>query len=181
MPTVAHDLRHALGVTLDNVAVNRAQRRELFNPDPETNSLAEEIIALRAHGVPNETIRALLAHTRRVLELNELEGSNTRTVAGQLDDLARALAHAERSQQIVAGESTKHLAGELRTHLRVLRQQDKATVKDGVAYFTARAAVDDIIRRCPRSRLESATMRRQLGAGPHRQLMELAGPTEVAA
>lgn len=175
MPAVAHDLRQALGTTLDNVAVNRAQRRELFNPDPDVNSLAEEIVALRAHGVPDTRIRALLAHIRRVLELNELEGNNTRTVASQLDDLARTLAHAERNQRIVAGESTKRIAAELRAHLRVLREQEKAPIKDGVAYFTARTAIDDIVARCPMSRLDSATMRRQLGDGPHRQLLQLAG------
>jgi hypothetical protein len=167
----SHEIRQALSHSLESVALNERQHLLIFNPDPEVNSLAERIVHLRRHGVPTDLVAALVADVRRLLELNAAEGHGTRTVASRLDDLASALAHAERNEAVVAAVSIKRLAGQLRPHLATLRQPST----DGTAYFRAAATVKDIVRSTPRSRLTSPTMRRQLGAGPHAQLLDLMG------
>lgn len=173
MTPSAHDLRGTLDVTLDNVPLNDAQRLELFNPDPEVNSLAEDIVALRLHGVPNEEIRRLLRRVGAVIALNGEEGDNTKKVAQRLDDFATAAQRAATCGQLAdAPVSLKKLAGQLRPHLAVLRTNGLGL--GGARYLEASSAVRRIITTCPASRLASPTMRRQLGDGPHDQLLALA-------
>jgi hypothetical protein len=149
----SHEIREALASTLEATGLNQAQRLALYNADPEINSLAEKLVTLRAYGVPVSVIRELLGDVRTVLALNDAEGGHARSVAGRLDDLATALAHAERNQQIVTGPSIKRLADQLRPHLATLRSPDAA---DGTAYAQASMAVRSIVKTCPRTRLEVA-------------------------
>lgn len=171
MTPSARDLRDMLEVTLDGVALNDAQRLACFNPDPEVNSLAERIVALRHHGVPDTVIGDLLQQVGEVLALNGQEGNRARTVAGQLDGLAAAAQHTACNGLADAPASLKKLAEQLRPHLAVLR---KPYEYDGFAYVQASGAARRIIAACPRARLESPTVRKQLGKGPHAQLLALA-------
>lgn len=172
-------IRSTLGLALENVSLNRAQQLRCFNPDREINSLGERIASLRRYGVPEHVIAALFFDLKAVMEFNAQEGANTRQTAGELDQLATVIAHTERNgtraaaASIVAAESIKQLACELRPHLAVLRS--KGGQHDGTAWSVADAAVRDVIARTPRSRLLSATMRNQLRKGPFEQLESMIG------
>lgn len=170
----SHNLRGALEATMDLLPLNRKQHQLLFNPDAEVNSLAERIVALRHHGIPEPVIKGLINDVRELLTLNAAEGAGARTVTGLLDELAVAMAHAERNRDaaeaIVAAESIKQVACQLRPHLAVLRDPGSY---DGTAWSVAQATVQDVIARTPRSRLLSPTMRNQLRKGPYRQLEAL--------
>jgi hypothetical protein len=174
----SHTIRTTLGLTLNSIALNDAQRLVCFNPDPEVNSLGERIASLRTYGVPEPVIKALFGDVKAVLELNAIEGANERQTAGELDQLATVINDAERNgtsraaHAVVAAESIKQIACQLRPHLAVLRGDGE---HDGTAWSVADATVRDVIRRTPRSRLLSPTMHHQLRDGPFDQLRKLIG------
>lgn len=163
----AHVLRRALHVALDGHALNRRQAVELFNPDPEENSLAERIVALRHHGVPLHIIRRLLADVRQLLDLNDEEDGCHTTLAGQLDDLTTVVRDAELNDPGHQALGVKSIARAVRPALADLGSTD------GTTYFKAALAIRDVIRVAPRDQLTSQSLRHELGAGRHDQLLAL--------
>lgn len=160
-------LRTALATAQGAAPLNEAQRLALFNPDPEVNSLAERIVALRTYGVPAPEIKALLADIRAVLHLNDREGRRIGDTCAQLDDLARM----DDLRRVIEKPSIKRLAAQIRPHLAVLRDPDAT----GADVAEAAEAIAALLDACPRAYLASPTLRRQLGDGPYRQLLDLAG------
>ena len=96
-------LRPATGAALEASALHAAQQRALFNPSPECDSLAERLIALREHGVPNTVLRGLIADVRAVIELNAREGRCERAVCVELEQLGRSLDGAAGIPEIAQG------------------------------------------------------------------------------
>lgn len=166
MTTTAHTMRRALHVALDGHAINRAEHRALFNRDPEVNSLAEHILALRDYAVPAHRIRHLLTAVRQVLELNEAEDRSHTDLAGQLDQLTTSLNDAELNNPVHQALGIKALARALRPALADLRN-----TQDGTTYFQAALTVRDITTRATSDQLHSKSLRHELGAGPHDQLL----------
>lgn len=165
----AHDLRRAVDVAVETIAANREQHLLLFNPSREIDSLAEHIIALRHHGVPGAVISGLLRDVKRLLALNEDEHGGERTIAGTLDDLARAEHAAERGGGRLAGELS------VRALVRALRG-DLDTIgygTGGTEYALAAARVRDICERVPHCKLTSTTLRHELGGRRHDLLVEM--------
>src|SRR5258707_653834 len=63
------------------------QHRLIYNPSPETDSLVEQIVNLRHHGVPDDVIHQLIDSVQAILRLNAAEREQQRSVAGTLDEL----------------------------------------------------------------------------------------------
>lgn len=160
-------LRAAAETARSAAPLNEAQRLALFNPDPEVNSLAERVVALRRHGVPDADIRALLADIRQVLEFNAAEGRRNAQACKQLDDIVALLD----MQAVIEKPSIKRWVSQIRPHLAVLRHPERY---DGIALPIARRTVAELLAVCPASYLTAPTTERQLGEGPYRQLLELA-------
>lgn len=165
----SHDLRRCADTALDAIALNRAQHLLLFNPSRETDSLAERLLALRAHGVPGAVISALLRDVKEILTLNEGEHTGERRLAGALDALTRAEHAAERGHREISGALT------IRSLVRALRD-DLDTIGsgiDGTAFALAAMRVRDICEQTPPDKLQSTTLRHELGGRRHDLLVEM--------
>lgn len=159
------DLHGALERTLDGHGFNREQRRRLFNPDPEVNSLAERIAALGPdYGVPQDHLRLIFIDVRAVLELNDREDECHRTVAAQLDQLTRRLHNGGTRSAL----TVKEISRRARPALATIRRGGDAT-----AFLQAAWALKDLFIAVPRDRLLTPAVEHEIGRGPYRQLTEL--------
>lgn len=138
------------------IAINQAEQAVLYNPSPETDSLAEHLVSLRAYGVPEPVVRRLLDLTRQALRLNAAEGVGERELAGRLEALAATPAD-------VLG--VKNFARALRPHLTTLRQGFDLDAADAVHRLAT--AHPDLLAR--------PSLAHELGKGAHEQLMHLTG------
>lgn len=155
---------------LDAQAFNEAQDRALlrlvFDPSPEIDSfleLADEI--RRGRGDTPDTLATLIEAIEGLRELNGLERDAERQATGVVDELAR-----ERHRREIAGETlgVKAIAARLRGPLGVL--VDQVAVEQIAAVVAAIRAIDDVVFAAAESRLRSASLRNELGAGKHRTL-----------
>lgn len=160
---------HAAGTqVIEALALNEQQRRALFDPSPEVDSLAEELVALRAFGVPDHVVRGLVSRVGDVLTLNGLEGACQHDVSGLLDRLCRV----QRSG-VPAVLTVKGLARTLRADLAILAQGDVARE------FTAAALrVQDVVRQVPADRLRSTSLRNEIGGARHDLLLGFVASAE---
>lgn len=170
--TPSHAIRVALGGTLEARAIGEAEARRLFNPDREVNSLAERLIALRDHGVPRDDLRAIFTDLKAIIALNAKQCGHEADVAGQLDELAAALHHAETEAHVDRALGIKAIANTLRPALDVIANP---AAHPAAAYVRSVRDVDRIIASTTRTRLLSASVRHELGAGKHDLLAELIG------
>lgn len=160
---------HAVGTqVMEALALNDRQRRALYDPSPAVDSLAEELVALRAFGVPQDVIRGLVSRVGDVLTMNGLEGACQHDVSGRLDRLC----HAE--QAGTTGVLTvKGLARALRADLAVM------AAGEGARDFTAAALrVQDIVRSVSAERLRSTSLRNEIGGARHDLLLGFVAAAE---
>lgn len=145
---------------LDLIAINAREHLVLCNPaTPERDSLAEDLLALTAHGVPREVIGALLQRLGEALDLNRLEGTGERALAGTLDRFC---------QQAEAALGVKALARALRPHLRAI-----ADGAERSELLAALRAVDRLAAAQTLDRLRSVALRHELRTGLHDLLLTL--------
>lgn len=163
---------HAAGAqVIEALALNDQQRRALFDPSPAIDSLAEELVALREHGVPDHVVRRLVGRVGEVITLNGLEGACEHDVSGRLDRLR----HAARARTDDA-LTVKGLARALRPDLAVLARGERARE------FTAAALrVQDVIRSADPTKLRSRSLRNELGGGRHDLLLAFISSAERTA
>lgn len=173
------DLREALDHTLDAIALNREQAKRLYNPDPQVNSLAERVIALRAHGLTTRMVAELISDIRAVIELNAAERGHEREVAGALDDLLRRLYFPNRAA-VSSGSAlgVKGAALRLRGPLRVLRSPAEHTAAE---FVTAARQVCDVVDCCSEGLLRGGSLRHELRPMLHDQLLAILGDGEQVA
>lgn len=171
----AHGLRTCVDQTLDAIVLNLDQALQLYNPDPEANSLAERLVALRNYGVPEKAIKELLADVRVLLDLNARECGIERGLAGHLEELARVAHGFERDSHIVGEALTiKSAARALRPALQTIASDSG----DGITYVSATRTIDRVIERSTSTALRSESMRKQLGKAPHDLLCRLVDERE---
>jgi hypothetical protein len=159
---------------LEGFALNQLVHRVLVNLDtPEQDSVVEDILALRAHGVPNPVIAGMLGRLADALDLHVKEGECERTIIGLLDGLGTPAARRKLAEEVGAGRSgVKALAVRLRPALRVLgRPQDHA--HDPIALVAAAGAVAAVIQTVAPATLASQSLRHELGARAHDLLLRL--------
>lgn len=155
------DLDTAATRTLDAQALNGRQHRALYDPSAEIDSVAEKILALRRFDVPDHAIRELLLNVRDILAMNASERHAEHDVQGAVDRVRR-------TPDLIGILTIKTLARELREDLAVL----SGTGGDRI---TAALRLNDTIRRTPRDRLLSQSLRHELGANRHDLLTTLVG------
>lgn len=166
-----HLLSRARDGAMDLLAVNHREHELLINlATPECDSLAEELVALRAYGVPHEEIRRLLGLLGLVLELNATEGGGERDLVGQLDGLASAAHAAARSAEGAVTPSVQKLAGILRPALRVIADRE---AHDDIEIIRSSATVAGVIEACPDELLLGSSLRHELRPTLHDRLVDL--------
>jgi hypothetical protein len=170
MTPAAHTIRIALNDAMEAQALGDAEAQRLYNPDPDINSLAERLLQLRAHNVPEPHLQAIFTDLRAVIQLNTAQTSHDAAVSGQLDELATSL-HRDTTQATVTRALGIHaLARALRPALAVLQAPASHSASE---YVRAVRDIDRIITTTPRSRLLSHSVRHELGATKHALLTEL--------
>lgn len=166
----AHTIRTALTGAMEAQALGDAEARALFNPDPEINSLAERISALRHHGVPADTLSAIFDDLRVVIQLNARQTIEDAGVCGHLDELAVSL-HRDVTEGLSRALGIHALARTLRPALAVIQAPGAHSAGE---YVRAVRDVDRIIATTPASKLLGDSVRHELGAAKHNLLRELA-------
>lgn len=102
-------------------------------------------------------------------------GGCENAIAGQLDELATSLHHAECNDALHQALGYRELARRLRGPLARL------DIVESITYFTAAAAITDVLRATTPEQLRSRSLRHELGAGPHDRLLDLLASLEATA
>lgn len=160
------EAQHGLGHAMDARAHNLEQTRHLFNPTPETDSLAEELAGLLKLGVPAGIVARLTTSCRQILQSNLAEGDSELQLAGLFEQaIERSLAEPV-ARRATVKSLARRLAGPLSTML------DPA---DGVEYFQASCMVRDVLVAVPAEQLLTGSMRHELRGRRYELLEQLVG------
>lgn len=178
MTPSAHAVRGALASTMEAQAAGRAEALQILNPDPEVNSLAEYVVALKSQ-IDQTTYRAILRLLRDILALNIEQLGHEYDATGVLDELATILHRAECERQVTRAIGVKAIARNLRGPLGIISRPLGHTAAEFIA---ATRTVDEALDGTSETVLRGPTLRHELGRGPHNALLQiLDAPTELAA
>jgi hypothetical protein len=165
-------IRDASDMALEATALNLAEHRLLANLEtPEVDSIAEEIVALRTYGVPDDVLARLLAQVAAALELNAQEGGCERQITGLLEALNTGQGRKLLAAEVSAG-GVKALAVRLRPALRILGRPE-AYAHDVAALVAASAIVAEALATVAPATVAAGGLRHELGARAHDLLLRL--------
>lgn len=155
------DIRGCVENAVEALALNHAQQVAIFDPSPESRSLARRIVALESCGVPHSEIKELLDGLRDLMRLNAMEAREEKRIAGVLELVLKAPN---------GPHTVKQLATVLRPHL--IDFEDGTPEQARKAILRLRRLIDDV----PRERLLAPSLRHEL-RGRHDVLLRLMGAT----
>jgi hypothetical protein len=139
---------------------NLAQQRLLDARDtPAIDSLIEEILELRAHGVPHAVRQRLVNYWHQLCELNRLEGDDERAIAGVADRLTSQLRDRELNSGMRRELTVKEIARRLRPVLPIL---DMPQEHDSAAIVRAHRIFNEIAAAKPAAELLTGSVANQL-------------------
>lgn len=171
--SVQTDIRRGRDHGLELQAINGTEHRLLINlATPERDSLAEDIMALRAYNVPNAVLSAILGRLADAIDLNAAEGACERELTGLLDGLTTPSGRRRVAAENGGGRETKTLARQLSPALRVLGRPE-AYVRDVATLVAAAGVVSSVLVTAAPSTIGSAGLRNELGAHAHDLLLRL--------
>lgn len=162
----------ASDLDMECIALNGFERRLWFNPTPEIDSLAEELVALESYGVPRHKVRHLLStYVKPALRANKKQHDVLRERMGEIRGETQGL-------PTIQSFTVRGVVDALREPLGVLadaRRGKPVTQRD---LNQAQAIVADAVRVTPRDVLLARSMPHQLRA---QRYAELVAAVEAAA